>query len=53
MMLDIAIEADAEWDSSSGWEALVRRAAEAAWCGSAFGAAGATALGSGEHHHEA
>ena len=30
MMLDIAIEADAEWDSSTGWEALVRRAAEAA-----------------------
>ena len=30
MMLDIVIEADAEWDSSSDWEALVRRAAEAA-----------------------
>ena len=25
MMLDIAIEADAEWDSSTGWEPLVRR----------------------------
>jgi probable rRNA maturation factor len=30
MMLDIAIEADEEWDSSTGWEALARRAAEAA-----------------------
>ena len=35
-MLDIAIEADAEWDSSTGWEALVRRAAEAAIAESAF-----------------
>jgi probable rRNA maturation factor len=30
MMLDIAVEADAEWDSSSSWEALARAAAEAA-----------------------
>ena len=35
MMLDIAIEADAEWDSSS-WDWLVRKAAEAAIAESAF-----------------
>ncbi|QIL02018.1 rRNA maturation RNase YbeY [Sphingomonas sinipercae] len=35
-MLDIAIEADSEWDSSTGWEALARRAAEAAIAESAF-----------------
>ena len=35
-MLDIAIDADGEWDSSTGWEALVRRAAEAAIAESAF-----------------
>lgn len=35
-MLEIAIEADEEWDSSSGWEALVRSAAEAAVAESAF-----------------
>jgi probable rRNA maturation factor len=35
-MLDIAIDADEEWDSSSGWDALVRRAAEAAVAESAF-----------------
>ena len=35
MMLDIAIEADPEWDSSS-WDALVRSAAEAAIAESAF-----------------
>ena len=35
-MLEIAIEADAEWDSSTGWEQLVRRAAEAAIAESAF-----------------
>jgi probable rRNA maturation factor len=29
-MLDIAIEADPEWDSSTGWDALVRAAAESA-----------------------
>jgi probable rRNA maturation factor len=36
MMLDIAIEADEEWDSSTGLDALVRRAAEAAVAHSAF-----------------
>jgi probable rRNA maturation factor len=36
MMLDIAIEADPEWDSSSRWESLVRSAAEAAVAESAF-----------------
>ncbi|MGZ2410791.1 putative rRNA maturation factor [Sphingomonas sp. F9_3S_D5_B_2] len=36
MMLEIAIEADEEWDSSSDWDALVRRAAEAAVAESAF-----------------
>lgn len=36
MMLDIAIDADPEWDSSSHWEALVRGAAEAAIAESAF-----------------
>ena len=36
MMLDIAIEADPEWDSSSDWLAVVRRAAEAAIAESAF-----------------
>lgn len=36
MMLDIAIEADEEWDSSSVSEALVRRAAEAAIAESEF-----------------
>ena len=36
MMLDIAIDADPEWDSSSGWDSLVRRAAEAAIAESAF-----------------
>ena len=30
MMLEIALDADEEWDSSSPWEKLVRRAAEAA-----------------------
>ncbi|WP_458388982.1 rRNA maturation RNase YbeY [Sphingomonas sp. F9_3S_D5_B_2] len=35
-MLEIAIEADEEWDSSSDWDALVRRAAEAAVAESAF-----------------
>ncbi|HET7816209.1 MAG TPA: rRNA maturation RNase YbeY [Sphingomicrobium sp.] len=35
-MLDIAIEADAEWDSSTDWGALVRSAAEAAVAESAF-----------------
>jgi probable rRNA maturation factor len=36
MMLDIAIEADPEWDSSSRWAPLVRSAAEAAIAESAF-----------------
>jgi len=35
-MLDIALEADAEWDSKTGWEALAHRAAEAAVAESAF-----------------
>jgi probable rRNA maturation factor len=35
-MLEIAIEADEEWDSSSGWAALIRNAAEAAVAESAF-----------------
>jgi probable rRNA maturation factor len=36
MMLEIALEADAEWDSSRSWEQLVRNAAEAAIAESAF-----------------
>jgi probable rRNA maturation factor len=36
MMLEIAIESDAEWDSSSAWAALARAAAEAAIAESAF-----------------
>ena len=40
MMLEIALEADEEWDSSGGnpaaWEPLIRRAAEAALAESAF-----------------
>jgi probable rRNA maturation factor len=36
MMLDVAIEADPEWDSSTRWEGLVRKAAEAAIAESAF-----------------
>ena len=36
MMLEIAIEADAEWDSSSDWESLARSAATAAIAESAF-----------------
>ena len=36
MMLDVAIEADGEWDSSTGWEELVDRAAKAAVAESAF-----------------
>lgn len=35
-MLEVAIEADEEWDSSRSWELLVRRAAEAAIAESAF-----------------
>jgi probable rRNA maturation factor len=36
MMLEIALEADAEWDSSRSWEQLVRAAAEAAIAESTF-----------------
>jgi len=36
MMLDVAIEADEEWDSSTSWEELVSRAARAAVAESAF-----------------
>jgi probable rRNA maturation factor len=35
-MLEIDVEADAEWDSSTAWELLVRKAAEAAIAESAF-----------------
>jgi len=35
-MLEIAIDADGEWDSSGPWDQLVRRAAEAAIAESAF-----------------
>ena len=36
MMLEIAIEADEEWDSSKPWLALARKSAEAAIAESAF-----------------
>ena len=36
MMLDVALEADAEWDSSKDWMRLARRAAESAIAQSAF-----------------
>jgi probable rRNA maturation factor len=36
MMLEIALEADAEWDSSRPWKKLIREAAEAAIAESAF-----------------
>jgi len=36
VMLEIAVEADEEWDSSHSWERLVRDAAEAAIAESAF-----------------
>lgn len=36
MTLDIAIDADAEWDSSTRWDELARAAAEAAIAESAF-----------------
>lgn len=42
MMLDVAIEADEEWDSSTGWDELVRRAAQAAIAESAFPQLGAS-----------
>ncbi|MFL6848554.1 MAG: rRNA maturation RNase YbeY [Sphingomicrobium sp.] len=35
-MLEIAVDADEEWDSSRRWEPLVRKAAEAAIAESAF-----------------
>ena len=35
-MLEVAIDADEEWDSSRSWETLVRSAAEAAIAESAF-----------------
>lgn len=35
-MLEVAIDADEEWDSSRSWDRLVRRAAEAAIAESAF-----------------
>ena len=36
MMLDVAIEADPEWDSSSGWTCLAEQAVQAAVAESAF-----------------
>ena len=36
MMLEIALEADEEWDSSRSWEQLARKAAEAAIAESKF-----------------
>ena len=36
MMLEIALDADAEWDSSTDWQALVRDAATSAIAESAF-----------------
>lgn len=36
MMLEIALEADEEWDSSESWSSLARAAAEAAIAESAF-----------------
>ena len=36
MMLEIALDAEEEWDSSSSWEPRVRKAAEAAIAESAF-----------------
>lgn len=36
MMLEIALEADEEWDSSRSWESLARSAAEAAIAESAY-----------------
>ena len=36
MMLEIALEADGEWDSSRSWEPLVRKAAGAAIAQSAY-----------------
>ena len=36
MMIEVLVEADPEWDSSTDWAALARRAAEAAIAESAF-----------------
>ncbi len=36
MILEIAIEADEDWDSSSGWHSLIERAAQSAIAESAF-----------------
>ena len=36
MMLEIALDADEEWDSSRSWQQLARKAAEAAIAESAF-----------------
>src|SRR4051812_40891272 len=36
MMLEVALDADEEWDSSRSWEQLVRGAAEAAIAESGF-----------------
>jgi probable rRNA maturation factor len=36
MMLEVAVEADEEWDSSRSWQQLVRSAAEAAIAESAY-----------------
>ncbi len=36
MMLELAIDADEDWDSSTNWTALARRAAESAIAQSAF-----------------
>ena len=43
MILDVAIAADEEWDSSTSWEELVGRAAKAAVAESAFPQLGAAA----------
>ena len=41
-MLEIALDADDDWDSSNGWDALVRGATEAAIAESAFPQLGLT-----------
>ena len=42
MMIEIALDAEEEWDSSSAWEPRVRKAAEAAIAESAFPQLGTT-----------
>ncbi len=42
MKIEIALEADGEWDSSTSWEPLVRKAAEAAIAESAYPELGRT-----------